>query len=123
MCTHMVSRVVGNGSRGGWTQPGPTPANLSSCSLLQLRRERERERAWYTHFFFHTLHLSTSSKTTKFQGGLCFFLVSTYLIIVFITSMNIVHSLSKNSRVQRKSSHEIKLYSSCKSAAMGTQVF
>src|SRR5258707_433849 len=40
---------------------GPTPSDLSSCSLLQWRRERERERerAWYTHFFLrvHELNL------------------------------------------------------------------
>ena len=40
----MVGRVVGGGSRGGWTQPGPTPSDLSFRSLLQRRRERERER-------------------------------------------------------------------------------
>src|SRR5258706_472411 len=34
--------------------------------------ERERESLVYA-FFFHTLHLSASSKTTKFQGGCDFF--------------------------------------------------
>src|SRR5258708_2583901 len=74
---------------------GPNQGQLPPTSPLALfsnggerERERERERAWYTHFFFRTLHLSASSKTTKFQGGLRFFLVSAYLIIVFITSMN-----------------------------------
>src|SRR5258706_6803950 len=105
---------------------GPNQGQLPPTSPLTLFSnggERERERAWYTHFFFRTLHLSASSKTTKFQGGLCFFLVSTYLIIVFITSMNIVHSLSKHSCVQSESAHEIELYSSRKSAVVGTQFF
>src|SRR5258706_1877998 len=85
-------------------------------------RERERESLVYA-IFFHTIHLSVSSKTMKFQGGLHFFLVSAYLIIVFITSMNIVHSLSKHSHVQSESAHEIKLYLSHKLAVVGTQIF
>jgi len=77
--------------------------------------EREREpgiRIFFSHF-----------KTTKFQGGLRFFLVSAYLIIVFITSMNIVHYLSKHSRVQSESAHEIEQYSSRESAVVGMQFF
>src|SRR5258706_6270219 len=120
MCTHMVSQVVGNDSWGGWTQPGPTPSNLSSCSLLQWR-EREREPG--ICIFFHTIHLSVSSKTMMFHGGLNFFWGSPDLIIVFITSMNIVHSLSKHSHVQSESAHEIKLYLSHKLAVVGTQFF
>ena len=34
---------------GGWTRP--TPPNLSSCSLFQWRRERERESLVNTFFF------------------------------------------------------------------------
>jgi len=47
--------VLDRVGRGSWTS-------------LSLSRERGR----YTHFFFHTLHHSVSSKTTKFQGGLSF---------------------------------------------------
>src|SRR5258706_356234 len=74
MCTHMVSQVVGNDSWGGWTQPGPTPSNLSSCSLLQWReRERERERAWYMHFFSHYTP-QCEQQNNDISGGVAFFL-------------------------------------------------
>ena len=66
----MVGQVVGGDSQGGWTQPGPTPSNLSFHSLLQQRRERER--AWHMLFFFHTLLLNASSKMTNLQGPLQF---------------------------------------------------
>src|SRR5258706_8307240 len=116
MCTHMVSQVV-----------GPNQGQLPPTSPLALfsngEREREREREPGICIFFHTIHLSVSSKTMTFQGGLHFFWVSAYLIIVFITSMNIVHSLSKHSHVQSESAHEIKLYLSHKLAVVGTQFF
>src|SRR5258706_4410069 len=67
MPPNMVGWVVG-------PDHGPTPSDLSSCSLLQWRRERERERAWYTHFFLRVSHHTASSKTTKFQRGSPFFL-------------------------------------------------
>ena len=103
---------------------GPNQGQLPPTSPLTLfSNGGEREREPGIRIFFRTLHLSASSKMTKFQGGLHFFLVSAYLIIVFITSMNIVHSLSKHSRVQSESAHEIELYSSRKSAVVGTQFF
>src|SRR5258706_16405930 len=110
----MTARVVG-------PNQGQLPLT-SPLALFSNGGERERESLVYA-FFFRTLHLSMSSKTTKFQGGLRFFLVSTYLIIVFITSMNIVHYLSKHSRVQSESAHEIELYLSSKLAVVGTQFF
>src|SRR5882757_5714425 len=70
------------GSPSGWRrQPGwldPTWANslrpLLSLSSPTEERERERERESLVYaFFFHTLHLTASSKTTKFQGRLRFF--------------------------------------------------
>ncbi len=106
---------------------GPNQGQLPPTSPLALfsngEREREREREPGICMFFHTIHLSVSSKTMTFQGGLHFFWVSAYLIIVFITSMNIVHSLSKHSHVQSESAHEIKLYLSHKLAVVGTQFF
>jgi hypothetical protein len=80
---------------------GPAPPHLSSRSLLQWRREREREREREPgiHFFFRTLHLSVSGKTAEFQGGREFFVDSAYVLIVNVTSMNIIYSLSTNSRL------------------------
>jgi len=47
-------RLAVRGHVGRWVvgcdHPGPTPPNLSSCSLFQWRREREREPG--RHFFF-----------------------------------------------------------------------
>jgi len=45
---------------------GPTPPDLSCCSLLQWRSGRES--LVYTKKF-HTLHLTVGDKMTKFQGG------------------------------------------------------
>src|SRR5258706_14930512 len=116
----MVSQVVGNDSRGGWTQPGLTPSDLSSRSLLQWRRERER--AWYMLFFF-TLYTSAQAAKRRSFRGVAIFSVSAYLIIVYVTSMNIIHSLSTHSRVQSENLREIELYSARESAVVGMQFF
>src|SRR5258706_2414000 len=72
MCTHMVSQVVGNDSWGGWTQPGPSPSNLSSCSLLQ-RREREREREPGICNFFSHYTPQREQQNNEVSGGVAFF--------------------------------------------------
>jgi hypothetical protein len=59
----------------------------------------EREREPGIHFFFCTLHLSVSGKTVELQGGCEFFVDSAYVLIVNVTSMNIVYSLSMNSHL------------------------
>src|SRR5258706_3310405 len=106
---------------------GPNQGQLPPTSPLALFSnggEREREREPGIRIFFFTLDTpARAAKRRSFRGGCVFFLVSAYLIIVFITSMNIVHSLSKHSRVQSESAHEIELYSSRKSAVVGTQFF
>ena len=71
---------------------GPTPSNLSSCSLLQQRRERERESLVDTKFFLHSTP-QCEQQNDKVSGVVAIFSVSTYLLIVYVTSMNIVHYL------------------------------
>jgi len=89
----MVVWAGGEDSWGGWTQPGPTPSDLSSCSLLQWRRERERESLVYAFFFLHsTPH--REQQNDEVSEGFAIFLVSAYVIIVYVTVMNIIHSLS-----------------------------
>ena len=89
----MVARVVGDDSRG------PTPSDLSSRSLLQRRRERERESLVNASFFSHSTP-QREQQNDKVLGAVTIFLVSTYVVIVYVTSMNIVHYLSAYSRVQ-----------------------
>jgi hypothetical protein len=79
----------------------PTKVRLPPTSPLALfsnggERERERESLVYA-FFFRTLHLSVSGKMAKFQGGSRFFFDSAYVLIVNVTSMDIVYLLSTNS--------------------------
>ena len=81
-----LSGPVPHGSAAGQRrQPGwldLTKGQLPLTSPLALfsnggERERERERESHVYaFFFRTLHLTVSSKTTSFQRGLRFFLVS-----------------------------------------------
>jgi hypothetical protein len=70
----------------------------SPLTLFSNGGERERESLVYT-IFFHTVHLSVSSKTAEFQGGHKFFVDSAYVLIVNVTSMNIVYLLSMNSHL------------------------
>ena len=82
---HMVARVAGDDSRGGWTRPGPTPSDLSSRSLLQWRREREREREREPGIciFFFALYTSTRAAKRQSFRGRCDFLsfhICTYCI-------------------------------------------
>ena len=61
------------GCRGGWTPLGPTASHLSSRSLLQWRREREREREPGICIFFSGGMWSPQSfQRRSFRGG-CFF--------------------------------------------------
>jgi len=58
---------------------------------------------------------AVNAKRRHFRG-VAIFSVSAYLIIVYVTSINIIHSLSTHSRVQSENPREIKLYSACESA-------
>jgi len=75
MCTHMVSWVVGNDSWGGF---GPNQGQLPPTSPLALfsnggGRERERERAWYVHFFSHFTPQHEQQNNEVSGGGCNFF--------------------------------------------------
>ena len=58
---------------------------------------------------------AVNAKRRSFRG-VAIFSVSAYLIIVYVTSINIIHSLSTHSRVQSESAREIELYSARESA-------
>ena len=91
----MVVQVVGDDSQGGWTRPranSPRPL-LSLSSPMEEERERERERAWYTQFFFSHSTPQHEQQNDKVLGAIAIFLVFTYVLIVYVTSMNIVHYL------------------------------
>jgi len=57
---------------------------------------------------------AVNTKRRRFRG-VAIFSVSAYLIIAYVTSINIIHSLSTHSRIQSENLHEIELYLACKS--------
>ena len=74
---------------------GPTPSDLSSRSLLQRRRERERERErepGIRNFFSYSTP-QREQQNDKFLGVVAIFSVFTYILIVYVTRMNILHYL------------------------------
>jgi len=89
----MIARVVG-------PDQGSTPPDLSSRSLLQRKREREREPG------IRFLALYTSLRAIKRQSfrGVANFLISAYLLIVYVTSMNILYCKSTYNRFQVRTS-------------------
>ena len=92
----MVVQVVGDDSQGGWTQPranSPQPLLSLSSPMEERERESERERAWYMHFFFSHSTPQCKQQNDKVLGAIAIFLVFTYVLIVYVTSMNIVHYL------------------------------
>src|SRR5258706_3016462 len=54
---------------------------------------------------------SLSMQNNEVSRGVAIFAVSAYLIIVYVTSINIIHSLSTHSHVQSENLCEIELYS------------
>jgi len=74
---------------GSWVvgpDQGPTPPDLSSRSLFQWKRERER--AWYTHFFFvsTTPHKQSSAEVSwQVVKSMCFYCIY-YLYLFAVAS-------------------------------------
>ena len=78
---------------------GPDQGQLPPTSPLALfsnggerERERERERDWYMHFFSHSTP-QHKQQNDKVLGVVAIFSVFTYVLIVYVTSMNILHYL------------------------------
>jgi len=74
-----ASRVVG-------PDQGPTPPDLSSCSLFQWRREREREPGICNFFFVSTTPCKQSSTEVSWRvvKSMCFFHI--YYLYLFVVA-------------------------------------
>ena len=76
---------------------GPDQGQLPPTSPLALfsnggERERERESLVYTFFFSHSTP-QCEQQNNKVLGVVVIFSVFTYVLIVYVTSMNILHYL------------------------------
>ena len=78
---------------------GPNQGQLPPTSPLALfsnggerERERERESLVYTIFFLHSTP-QHEQPNDKVLGVIAIFSVFTYVLIVYVTSMNILHYL------------------------------
>ena len=63
--------------------------------------------------------LQHKQQNSKVSGAVVIFLVSTYVLIIYTTTMNILCSFSVYSCVQSENKHKTKQYSACKLAVVG----
>ena len=73
---HMVARVVGEDSRGGWTRPRANslrPLLSLSSPMEEREREREREREPGIRNFFFALYTSPRAAKRRSFIGVCDF--------------------------------------------------